>query len=481
MRELEVRRLDALLGTATLAVYPIFALLSATFMTDVPFLSMTIVASAAMVKAMRVGSTRWLWGAVFVASLAVGIRAVGVVMPIAMLLSLVLARDGWGRQKARWLVTLTPLVVFGVLYALRSQVFHGGETGWLRGTMPDRLTLLREFALPLLPRMLAETFALAIGVLGVALLPLTIACFRNKVLRTLSIAIGIGAALAGLYALGIRYPLPLTPELIWSFHELGGSSMLVPDHSRTPFSPWLSWIVLAIATVSIAAAVNEIWQRRARQKGESFLLWSLAGHAGIIALIWLVYDRYALILVPYAITLLLVARPRLSVPAAVGTLAIVATMTTIGIRDHLSYNTALWDAVESLEQRGVPEREINGGYMVNGWLQYAHPERARRTPQGQVDVPWVSAKGDRQYKISNRASAGWTELKRFPYQRWLGSSGSIYALKVLPAPEKATAARPRDAAKATRPAAALTARPPAVSGTRLPTLKPPLPPRRLMK
>ena len=50
LREFGVQRRDALLGTATLAVYPIFTLLSATFMTDVPFLSMTVVTSAAMFK-----------------------------------------------------------------------------------------------------------------------------------------------------------------------------------------------------------------------------------------------------------------------------------------------------------------------------------------------------------------------------------------------------------------------------------------------
>lgn len=36
-RELDAPRRDALVGTATLAVYPVFTLLSVTFMTDVPF------------------------------------------------------------------------------------------------------------------------------------------------------------------------------------------------------------------------------------------------------------------------------------------------------------------------------------------------------------------------------------------------------------------------------------------------------------
>ena len=58
LRDLEVPRGDALLGTATLGVYPIFALLSVTFMSDVPFVSLTILASFAMVRATKARSVR---------------------------------------------------------------------------------------------------------------------------------------------------------------------------------------------------------------------------------------------------------------------------------------------------------------------------------------------------------------------------------------------------------------------------------------
>ena len=69
---------------------------------------------------------------------------------------------------------------------------------------------------------------------------------------------------------------------------------------------------------------------------------------------------------------------------------------------------------------GAPISQTDGGYVVNGWLQYAHPEHARRNSQGQVDVPWVSAKSDRPYKIANRVAAGFTELKRFPSRALAG-------------------------------------------------------------
>ena len=133
--------------------------------------------------------------------------------------------------------------------------------------------------------------------------------------------------LAAFYAIGVRYPLPLTSGAIWSFHELGGSSMLVPDHSHLPVPGWISWTALAIATVSIAVAVNAVWRRRGWWSGDAFLLWNLAGHAALMSLTWLVYGRYALVLVPYGIALLLAARPRIHAPVAVATLTVLGVVT----------------------------------------------------------------------------------------------------------------------------------------------------------
>jgi hypothetical protein len=101
----------------------------------------------------------------------------------------------------------------------------------------------------------------------------------------------------------------------------------------------------------------------------------------------------------------------------------------VGISDHLSYSRALWRAVEALAGAGVPVREINGGYVVNGWLQYAHPERAPQDAQGRAKVPWVNAAEDLQYKVANSVPGGWDEIARFPYERRLGTPGAIYTLE----------------------------------------------------
>ena len=66
---------------------------------------------------------------------------------------------------------------------------------------------------------------------------------------------------------------------------------------------------------------------------------------------------------------------------------------------------------------------------MNGWLQYAHPERARRDPTGAVQVPGVNVSATTLYRISNRARPGWMVVASVPYTRWATRSGRVYVLE----------------------------------------------------
>ena len=104
-------------------------------------------------------------------------------------------------------------------------------------------------------------------------------------------------------------------------------------------------------------------------------------------------------------------------------------MSLVGVRDHLDYNRALWGAVQHLWSTGVAPADFDGGYVVNGWLQYAHPEHARRDAAGAAQVPSVTTQTPTDYRISNHAPEGWTVVSSFPYTRWAGRSGRVYVLE----------------------------------------------------
>jgi hypothetical protein len=70
--------------------------------------------------------------------------------------------------------------------------------------------------------------------------------------------------------------------------------------------------------------------------------------------------------------------------------------------------------------------------VVNGWLQYAHPEQAARAPDGNVLVPWVTGGEALRYGIVNRAPAGARVLHEVAHRRILAPSGRIHVIDRMP-------------------------------------------------
>jgi hypothetical protein len=86
-------------------------------------------------------------------------------------------------------------------------------------------------------------------------------------------------------------------------------------------------------------------------------------------------------------------------------------------------------AVGHLQSMGIAPADFDGGYVVNGWLQWAHREHAHRDAAGAVAVPGVNAGAAGRYRISNQAKRGWKVVTSFPYSRWMGRSDRVYVLE----------------------------------------------------
>jgi hypothetical protein len=396
--------------------------------------SITVLASYAAVTAIRHHSTPWLVVATLLGSLALGVRIVGLVMPIALCASLVVSHDAWGRRRGRWAIALVPIAVFAWLVDVSSsRIHHVSDVTWLENSVTRRLSQL-HVVWQLLPAMSAETVGLLVGCLGLALLPLSLALLRRETLPcTAGLAIAIAGVLAFLHLTGTRYPLPLDGDGTWRFDGLGITPLLVPFYAGPEVPAWLTRAALAVAVLSIASVAAVVCRRRSIGPGEPFLFWMLLGHAGALPVLWLIHDRYVLVFVPLAVALLLAAQPRIDVRVAASGLLLFALVTAAGIRDHLQYNGSLWAAVEALDRAGVLPSQVDGGYVVNGWRQYAHPEHAPRDANGDVDVPWVNGAAELPYAVANSVPEGWIVLNRFAYRRLMGPSGYVYALRAAPA------------------------------------------------
>ena len=98
------------------------------------------------------------------------------------------------------------------------------------------------------------------------------------------------------------------------------------------------------------------------------------------------------------------------------------------------YSHALWEAVAWARQAGIEDRQLDGGYVMNGWLQYAHPEHATRGPNGDVQVPGVNGGEALRYGIVKRVPPGACVLHAVTYRRIIAPSGRIYVIDQMPRP-----------------------------------------------
>ena len=432
LRELGASRRDTLTGVALVCFYPVYFILSFSFMTDVPFVAMVTWFFAALVRAIKRDSARALAAALLFACLAVAIRPVGVFLSGVLLLAPRLPSTGWGPRIQRFAVAAAPVVVVAMLMLTRQELTaHRADLTWIEGSWPWRMANVRV-GLEELPKWLAMNLTVVVGTLGGALAPLALGSLsRENVRAALPGALPIAAVLSAELLLRDRVRAPLDPEFIWSLRELGGTESLVPP-ATTPAPP-PGWPLAAtlVATFLVALALAPLVRRRPAGEARS-LAWGALGYFVLATALWLFYDRYVLPLVVLVTALRLgtarIRRPRL----ALAGVAMLAVISGVGTWDHLQYSHALWDAVGWARRAGIEERELDGGYVVNGWLQYAHPEHAARAPDGDVLVPWVTGGEALRYGIVNRAPAGARVLHEVAYRRILAPSGRIHVIDQMP-------------------------------------------------
>ena len=429
LRELGVARRESFYGVALLGLNPIFFVLAATFMTDVPFVAAFLWASFALVAALQRSSDRWLAAFVVFACIATAVRVVALATPIAAVLTLALQGGAWGRRPRRLLAAATPLVGFALVMLWgNASMIHVTDLTEVVGSPAFRRLYLHE-SLARMPELTLQAVLCAAGSLGIALLPLSAALLRRRtMLRALPVLAIFGALILAAYATHVRWAAPLDPTFTWTYGELGGTESLVMAKPATVVPAWIVGAVTVLGFVSSALVIGVAWRRL--RAAEGFLAWLVAGHLGLIAGLWLFYDRYLLALLPLLVALVLAGRPLLRRGVLAAMLVLVAGVSFVGVRDHLAYNRALWDAVASLRTRDVPDSQIDAGYVVDGWLHFARPENAPRNANGKPMFPWLTEPGGLlPYQVANQPLPGWQVLESFPFERWLARSGAVYVLR----------------------------------------------------
>lgn len=445
LREVRVNRQTALLGASLVAINPLYFSLSFTFMTDVPFVAVSMLSLLFFVRSFRTDSSRDIIVGYAFATLAILIRQNAAILPVAFAISYVLMHGLRRRAIAYGLLPLGAELVLVAAYpvviahtiglpfyyisarGVYGEVAHGLARDWLHvlGVTGDRL--------------LVETLYL-----GLFLLPLTIV--MGWLPRAISDwrrprRLWAGSALAvavGVLVLGRGRVMPLSGNV---FYDLGLGPPLLRDTyvlglHHLPGAPRGFWLAVTVAavigTVPLVRSVLAVGLRAAaattsgsgKLEPAMLCVWIVGvGYLVNTAITtstprYASFDRYFIFaLVPLMMVL---AHGRSNPPGkedwpAFGA-AILLTLAfgafSVGAtHDYLAWNRARWNAGRDLLRQGVSSKHINGGFEFNGWYGY-NPSR----PLESLESLWTH--GD-EYLISFGPVNGYSEVRRYPYRRWM--------------------------------------------------------------
>jgi hypothetical protein len=378
---------NAVVGTLTLGLSPLFLPLAASYMTDVAGLFCILLCLYLCQRAVAAQSDRatilWLAGA------ALTNLAGGTVRQIAWLGTLVMVPStAWLLRKRTGIKPVAFLLWtasgIGVLacirwferqpYAIPEKIIQGPVTGAMLGHMLAEL--LKTFL----------CLALVAFPILIAWIPVQRSLSRSARARIASILVALTVASV---VLGFRGSLDHR-VMPWLGHVIGTLSIFSSTGEMLGSRPVTLTLFMrvALSLLVIAAALTLVEhllakpQPRDRPDAVSLhvALWMLGpftvSYLGFLlprALYSFIYDRYLLGLLPVAIIFLLLLYQRWvgeRLPTiAIATLTLFALYATAGTHDWFALNRARAAAVAQIQASGVPITSIQGGFDYDGWTQ----------------------------------------------------------------------------------------------------------------
>jgi hypothetical protein len=440
LREFAVSVRVSLLAACTVALNPIFFVLAFTYMTDVPFLSLSSIGLFFYVSGFRRDRPARLWWGTLFLVLAFLIRQIGVLLPLAAFAAVDRRTFSWSAVRRYWLPPAVGCAAVALLWFALPIAF-----GRL-AVIDDRVDNLRW----ILSMGLLGYTSWNIDILWTIAFPLAplLLCQFTRPRRAAGILVVSAAVIALMKLQAIEIPTPLHDGQTWSLQSLLLSTNLIGG--QLPPSP--SWVHVApvlkvagtILVVSLLAAIASLIRTVTDWRPTRVLLAAGLLHLAIINAAWLYYDRYYLVLAP---TLALIAvAPFATIPAsptgptgrmrewpALVLLCVWAFISVTGTRYVLATNTASVAMARDLEAKGVPPADINAGYPWTAWRLYAHPENL--APGMTIaDVPWVTS-DDREmpYRVVTVPGPG-DEIIRTEYlpAAWWQATDRIYLVHSRP-------------------------------------------------
>ena len=415
LRELGCRRSTAFLGALALAFDPVYFALSFSFMTDVPFVSVSAMAVYSYVRAIRRRQPAAAWIGCACATAAFLMRPIGIVLPLALVPDLVAQRDAATRFR-RAAPIAAALAVMGALQLALPRML--GPLDWAA----VRQEYLRWwFTVPIASYLRWTVEVVFVSVFPLA--PLLVAyatAGRRRALEVAAAAIALAILCRALFG---HLLMPLIDGQTWSLHDIAARMMFDGAVVSSEWARRIAPLVTAVGLVAVGALFI-IVARAARLRAPQGTGWLViaavaALHLLCINVLWLYNDRYYVVVAPlFAIVgaSALDDNPRGRWIASL-LLIVWAAVAVSGTRDMLAVNDAAAAAERELEASGIPSWDIDAGYALNGWRLYAHPEHLPAGADRRYTVPFVTSNHPTHYSITNSPLPGSEVLRVVPLER----------------------------------------------------------------
>jgi hypothetical protein len=425
--------LDSLIGTFLLVVNPVFFVLTFTFMTDVPFVSLANVAFFCLVAGLtRVrGSSFWVGTLAMVCALFT--RLIAVAIPVALAASVLLV----SRARVRsWL--LAPALA--LLTATVIPMWIGQVWGLPRESL-KHLDNIRDYWRYLGPTNYAASAVSLPLVVGLWLSPLTVGSLASLGRRRLlwGAILALVVLEAGVYVLSGRAPValgsfesPQTNGWTWTLSELGmARSLLRGEVSSSILAPWLSYPVTLVGLLSAAVIAVRLvdMARSGKRPAELLFLLYIACQVGLAMLLWLFHDRYYLAVLPPLVVVVVRAAPPGPRSAMAGIVALLLISLT-GTWDSLQMTRATEAGLSWLREQDAALADIDAGYALSGWYLYAHPENLAAGASPDSSVQWITARyRPKPYVIAASPMPGYRILREIVWSpSFWAATDRIYVL-----------------------------------------------------
>jgi Dolichyl-phosphate-mannose-protein mannosyltransferase len=408
LREVGRARTESLIASLVLIVNPVFYLLSFSFMTDVPFVSVSNIAFFFIVRGFSRRNALDLWIGCAFGVVDFFVRQLAVAIPGAVLLYVMFEPSLRSRRYllpplvSSLLICFTPYLIAHTM-GLTSQ-YTGRE--WVLGKWLHQ----SELGIPGLVRIMMHS--------GLALFPMTMPLMGSYYRRLrFWCVLGLLLLLTGC-AILFTPEIPKPLDGMWNLIALGKERHLLRGAPDPDFLPsWLNYPLLAFSLFSFAGIVIKVIDVARIEKSLRLLVWYALSHFGLIMIVWLFdawgSDRYSIALLPPLIVLL--AGPQLrstTTAAGIAALFLVGMLVTWSETQN---NRAAAEALAWLRTRGIPFSDIDAGYALDGWYLYAHPENLAPGQIPERDVPFVTTNERRPYVIATVPLDGYKVLRDY---RW---------------------------------------------------------------